>query len=410
MPDAKTFWYISKYFAHATPTSPGGRGWFLVREAAAAGYRPVVIASDSNNLTEMPVLEQRITIEQVEGVQMVWLKTLKYGVAKSYMRILSWFHFEWNLLRMDTGRLPRPDAIVVSSLSLLTVLNGIRLKRKFGCRLVFEVRDIWPLTITEEGGVLPNNPFVRFLSWVERLGYRKADAVIGTMPNLEQHVREVSDSQVPVHCIPMGIAVEQADNHQPLDEGYVERYLSSSAMKVVHAGTIGITNALEVFFTAAELLKDNADIQFVIVGDGALREQYVTQYGHLPNLVFAPKVNKYQVQSVLECCDVVYFSVFDSKVWKYGQSLNKVIDYMLSGKPVLASYSGYPSMINEAGCGVFVPSGNANALADELLRLRAMPLGEREVMGQKGRAWLLEHRSYDRLAKEFVDVVFGVQQ
>ena len=41
------------------------------------------------------------------------------------------------------------------------------------------------------------------------------------------------------------------------------------------------------------------------------------------------------VQSVLSRCDLLYFSVHVSTVWKYGQSLNKVIDYMLAGKPVV---------------------------------------------------------------------------
>ena len=73
----------------------------------------------------------------------------------------------------------------------------------------------------------------------------------------------------------------------------------------------------------------------------------------MTNISFAPKVKKAQVQSVLRHCDVLYFSVEDSKVWRYGQSLNKLIDYMHARKARLsASYSGYPSMLNEAQCGV----------------------------------------------------------
>lgn len=407
MSNKKTLWYISKYFAPEAPSTPGGRGWFLMKELAAKGYTPVVITSDSNNLFEVPDLPRRVTYVEQDGVTLVWLKTLKYGMAKSFLRIFSWFHFEWNLLLLNKKSLPKPDAIVVSSLSLLTVLNGVLLKRKYQCPLIFEVRDIWPLTITEEGGISKKSPFIIFLAWVERLGYNKADAVIGTMPNLVEHVRSVSKSNVPVSCVPMGIADEQVHNLQLLDPGYADRYLSGSAMKVVHAGTIGITNALEVFFAAAEQLQSSPDIQFILVGDGALKQHYMDKYAHLSNLIFAPKVNKYQVQSVLELCDVVYFSVFPSKVWDYGQSLNKVVDYMLSGKPVLASYSGYPSMINDAGCGTFVPAGDSVALAAELHKLAAMPVDERNVKGAKGRKWLLEHRSYSKLADDFAIIVFG---
>lgn len=406
MIENKTFWYISKYFSPKTETSPGGRGWFLMIEAVNAGHRPVVITSDSNNLTEMPALNEPVFTETIDGIMLIWLRTIKYEVAKSYKRIFSWFHFEWKLFRLDIYSLPKPDTIVVSSLSLLTILNGIRLKRKFSCRLIFEVRDIWPLTIIEEGHISSGHPFVRFLAWVERLGYDNSDAIIGTMPNLEEHVRQVSSSNTPVYCIPMGIALDQINYSLPLDGEYIEKYLSSKKFKILYAGTIGTTNALEVFFKSAEILKNNTEFQFILVGDGPLKQFFIKRYEHLPNLVFAPKVNKYQVQTVLLHSDVVYFSVFDSKVWKYGQSLNKVIDYMLSGKPIVASYSGYPSMINEAGCGVFVPSENAQALADALIMLKKVPAEERTAMGKRGREWLLCNRPYEHLGNKFVEALF----
>jgi len=56
---------------------------------------------------------------------------------------------------MPKGQLPKPDVIVASSLSPLTVVNGFLLRKRYRCRLVFEIRDIWPLTITEEGASVP---------------------------------------------------------------------------------------------------------------------------------------------------------------------------------------------------------------------------------------------------------------
>ncbi|HDZ9145125.1 TPA: glycosyltransferase, partial [Vibrio cholerae] len=133
---------------------------------------------------------------------------------------------------------------------------------------------------------------------------------------------------------------------------------------------------------------------------------YSSKYGHLSNVVFAPKVNKDQVQAVLSHCDLVYFSVFPSKVWEYGQSLNKVIDYMLSGKPILASYYGYPSMINEAECGYFVPSGDSDSLKDKIVELSQMPKSLRNELGQRGRDWLFTNRTYKHLSIQFSKILF----
>ncbi|EMK6962294.1 hypothetical protein V9J82_003620, partial [Vibrio cholerae] len=143
---SKTVWYISKYFAQKTQSAPGGRGWFLLKGLADLGFQSVAICSDSNVLIEPISINGSSKIEELEGVKICWLKTSKYKVAKSIKRIISWFHFEYRLFFFDNSKLPTPDVIVVSSLSILTVLNGLRLKRKYKCRLIFEVRDIWPLT------------------------------------------------------------------------------------------------------------------------------------------------------------------------------------------------------------------------------------------------------------------------
>lgn len=403
---SKAIWYVTKYFSPKTINSPGGRGWFLVDEMQRVGYQVVVISSDSNNLVDLPVLSKRVTLQDKDGVKIVWLKTMKYSVAKSLRRILSWFHFEWNLFWLNKSQLPRPDVVIISSLSLLTIINGLLMRFKYKSRLVFEVRDIWPLTIVEEGGFSNGNLFVRGLAWLERLAYRKSDAIVGTMPNLVAHVRQKLGVERPVFCVPMGVSQGHLNGVVDVPADYAERYLSSSKFKVVHAGTIGITNALDVFFNAARAMRERTDVEFIIVGDGALKQSYQNQYGDLPNLVFAPKVPRDMVQSVLEKGDLLYFSVHDSRVWDYGQSLNKVIDYMLAAKPVVASYNGYPSMIDESGCGIFIPANNTDALVTAILEMKSSERETLEQMGAQGRAWLLQNRSYSKLAGDYLDILF----
>ncbi len=92
-------------------------------------------------------------------------------------------------------------------------------------------------------------------------------------------------------------------------------------------------------------------------------------------------------------------------MWHYGLSLNKLIDYMLAAKPIVASYTGYPSMINEAGCGTFVPTGDVKALRSEVQRYATMEHAEREEIGRRGREWILAHRRYEMLAQDYLKVL-----
>lgn len=399
-------WYISKYVVRPIADEPAGRSFGLMREMVALGHQGVIVTSDSMGMLNAPEAEDAYFFEVVEGMRLCRIRTLKYSASKSFRRILSWLHFEWRLLRIPMRSLPEPDVVIASSLSLLTVLNGLRLRRRYRCRLVFEVRDIWPLTLTEEGGFSRWNPVVACLGAIERLGYRRADIVVGTMPNLGEHIEKVTGQDIPAHCVPMGVDGRTVQSPGRLPEDYVNSYIPQDRFVVGYAGSIGITNALDTLMECAEQMKDKTDVHFVVVGDGDLRLAYIDQFGSLPNITFAPRVAKAMVQDFLTRCDLLYLSVHDSVVWRYGLSLNKMIDYMLSGKPIVASYSGFPSMITEAECGSFVPAGDVAALRREIERYHDMDPVAREAMGERGRGWLLANRDYEVLAEEYLRILF----
>lgn len=405
MSSAKTVWYVSKYVSPPQGEAVGGRGYELMRELAELGHDCVIVTSDSNHLTVTPQLDSSVLRQDRDGLQMYWLRTFKASTAKSWQRIVSWLHFEWRLFRMDTSVLPRPDAVIVSSLSLLTILNGLLLKRRYRTRLVLEIRDIWPLTLVEEGGFAETNLLVRALGYVERLGYRRADLIVGTMPALDKHVRQVLGEDRPVACIPMGFSAR----HVKEPGTAPARGPEDGSLVVGYAGTIGATNALETLFEAARILRDDPKITFSVIGDGQLLDHFKEQCADLPSVTFVPKVPKDQVGDQLAKCDLLYLSTYPSRVWEFGQSLNKLIDYMMSGRPILASFNGHPSMINEADCGSFVPAGDPGAVAAEVRRYAAMPRQERELMGRRGRAWLMENRSFAQLAKDYHGLLFPGQ-
>lgn len=398
-----SIWYITKYFSPKTVTNRGGRDHSLLIEMAKQNIQITAIVSNTNHVVEMPKLSQKVTLQDDNGIKLVWLKTYQHKVAKSLHRIIGWMHFEWTLFWLNTKQLPKPDVIIVSSLSILTILNGIRLKNKYHCKLVFEIKDIWPLTIIEEGSFNKNNILVRGLAWIEKIGYKKADLIVGTMPNLTQHVEKILGYKKEVICIPMGVTQDMINlPTNLLSESFIQSYIPNNKFIITYAGTIGISNALEIFFETIEKLQTHSHLHFLIVGDGALRSQYIQQYSHLSNITFVPKVSRNQVPSLLSHSNLLYFSVFPSEVWKYGQSLNKLIDYMLAGKPILASYSGHPSMINEANCGEFVEAGNSVLLAQKILEYSNYPQEKLDTIGSNGKSWLTTQRNYKTLASAYI--------
>ena len=402
-----TGWSMSKYagLPYVRVTS---RAFFLLKELNKLGYDGILFTSDSNHQTTPPEFSGKSHYHTVENVPFLWLKTFKFKRSESIMRILSWLHFEWQLISLNKSKFHKPDIVIASSLSLLTILSGLYFKKRYKAKLIVEIRDIWPLSIIDEGNYSPSNPAVRFLSWIERLGYHHADAIIGTMPNLAAHVNDVLGYQKPhIYCIPQGYDKEADKHFTAIDDEFVKTYVPEGKFTVCYAGTVGLTNSLDKMMDAAKQLSGkNPDIHFLIVGEGDARESLIEQAKQLENVTIAPPIPNTQVHSLLsQHADLLFLAVTKSKLWHYGQSLNKLVDYMRAGKPIIAAYDGYQSMINEADCGSFIDPDDADALAQEIERYAAMPETERTQIGNRAAHWIKENRSFDKLGKELSSII-----
>jgi len=397
-------WCISKY---ASPPNygAGARLFFLTKEFIKLGHNAILITSDSNHLATFPETDKKYNREEISNVPVYWVKTKKYNKTASISRILSWLDFEIKLFSFPKNNLPKPDVVLVSSLSLFSIVYAYYLKKKFRAFLVFEIRDIWPLTMTEEGGFSRWHPLVLLLGMIEKFGYKHSDLIVGTMPKLDLHIKNVLGYERRFFCSPLGF---EPDKYKPdIDQGKnpFDEMFPSNKIVIGYAGSMGLTNALEPFIGAIELLKDVSEIHFMLVGGGDLRADFEAKLIGCNNVSFLPRMPQKQVKYFLDKCDILYLSTKDSKVWEYGQSMNKVVEYMLAAKPIIASYTGYQSMLDEADCGVFIKTTVPIDVKNAIVNMVNLESPERIKMGEKGRAWIFSHRQYSVLAKQYIDEI-----
>jgi glycosyltransferase involved in cell wall biosynthesis len=399
-------WIITKY-ASSREVGFESRIFALARRFVKMGHNVDVISSDSNHFGTYPKYKKVYNFENLEGIEVLRIRTFKYKKTASFQRIFSWLDFEFKLFFAPLKKIPKPDVLIVSSLSLITILNGIRLKLKYNAKLAFEIRDIWPLTMVEEGGYKSSNPFVKILERIEIYGYKKSNLIIGTMPNLKKHVENVTGiKEDKCVCIPFGFDANFYSSLKVSPIEFAIKYnIPSNKFIIGYAGSIGITNGLDSFIACAKKMSNDKRIFFALLGDGDSRLLYVNETKKLENIIFIPKVKREEVASFLALCNVLYFSSLNSKIWDYGWSPNKLIDYMMAEKPILASYSGYKSMINEANSGFFVPAEDSESLVQILNQLVLMPSSTLEEMGLRGKQWILNNRNWDIIAESYIDSI-----
>lgn len=378
----------------------------LSRIFVKTGHEVTIVSSVNNYMGKFPEsYNGTYNSDIIDGIKVTWIKSIQYKKSVSVQRVLGWLDFEWKLFRMKKQLPGKPDVIIVSSLSLLTILNGFRLRKKFNCKLVFEIRDIWPLTLIEEGGYSPWNPLLRVLAWIEKKGYQKSDLIVGTMPNLGKHVREVTQKNIITECIPFGFDMKDYEQEWATQINSKDYGIPKDKFVIGYAGSIGLSNGLDTFIRVIKRLQDNHNIHFVLLGKGDLLESYKDYLKACSNVQFIAKVERDEVRNILAQFDVAYFAALKSKVWDYGWSPNKLIDYMISGKPVLASYSGFRSMINEADSGLFVPAEDEESLLQGIEKLYSMPSEELEAMGKRGKEWLIQNRQWKTIAEKYLFIL-----
>ncbi|MES2774862.1 MAG: glycosyltransferase family 4 protein [Bacteroidota bacterium] len=404
----KVVWCISKY---ALPPRLGAQGrlFFLSDEFEKRGYKSYVITSSTNHLTrEMPRQIERVHVHKVGLSDAVFLKGVHIDSSVSFQRVVSWLVFEWRLLNLilfRNKRIEKPDVIIVSSLSLVTVLNGYLAKRLFKCKFFFEVRDIWPLSAISVTGFSKNNPLIMLMRMVEKFGYRKADVVVSPIPNLKEHISESIKKPFKFCYIPQGFDPAFMSRQEKLLPEFVKKYIPEGKFIVGYIGNIVLAYNLDMMLECARKLQQtHHDIHFLVLGDGTYKSALMEKAKDLHNITFIPRVPKTEVQDFLSHCDVVTNFFLPENAFRFGISPQKLVDYMYASKPVLMSFSGYKSIVEDSNCGRTVPADDVEAFNEVLLQMKQLSKEELMSMGKRGKEFLLTRLAWGTLANQYIEL------
>jgi colanic acid biosynthesis glycosyl transferase WcaI len=172
---------------------------------------------------------------------------------------------------------------------------------------------------------------------------------------------------------------------------------------VLYAGNIGLSQGLEVILDAAELLRDQSDIVFLIVGQGARRNGLMAEAERrgLSNVQFLPLQPEADVPLIYASCDVALIPL------RRGVTENsvpcKTYSIMAAGRPYIACVdrgSNVWKLTDAAGCGVCVEPEDGEALAEAVLWLQSEPAMAR-AMGRNGRGYVMRHFAREAITSRY---------
>ncbi|MBC23585.1 MAG: glycosyltransferase WbuB [Phycisphaerae bacterium] len=381
------------------------RPFQFAREWARSGHRVTIAAGSFSHVRQVnPNFKGMHQEEFIDGVRYIWFKTPTYH-GNGLARARSMLSFS----RLARYKLPNlladdpPSCVIASSTHTLDAFSTIRIARRFDIPLIYEVHDLWPLSPIELGGISRWNPFMLMLQIGENMLCRNASSVISILPLTESHLTEHGLGSGRFHHVPNGIDIDQWNSSAlPLPDhvqSTIDECRAQGHMLVGYAGSHGPANSLNTLLDAANQLEGKG-VSFLLVGDGSLKQDLVAakQSIGLQNVHFLDAIPKRAVRRFVESMDVLYIGWRKQPLYRFGISPNKLMDYMMAGKPIIQGIDAGNDIVAEAECGLSIGAEDPDALSEAVIEMQAMSQKERAELGNSGRTWVLENRDLKILA------------
>lgn len=377
----KNIWIFNHYATNQF-FSHGGRHYSFAKFLMRAGYKVTIFcASTVHNTDKNLILDGRpFQEDNCEGIPFVFIRTRSYkGNGKS--RILNMLDYYRGLL-VAIKQFDRPDIIIGSSVHPLACVSAIKLSKKYRCKNIVEIRDLWPESIVAYGIKSRKNLIVKALYNLEKWIYSKAEAIIFTIEGGRDYIIEKGwdkDHGGPVdlnkvHHINNGVDFEEF-NYNKEHYTFPDPVLDDpDTFKVVYTGSIRSANRsiLVLPEVAKEISRRGRnDIKILVYGKGDYIDTLIRESSEkqINNLIYKGYVEKKSIPYILSKSNLNILNCDSSDMSKYGSSQNKLFEYLASGKPILSGEDDQYSIVRNRECGISKHFESAEEIARSIIYL-----------------------------------------
>jgi glycosyltransferase involved in cell wall biosynthesis len=361
------------------------RSYYLARALVDMGIEPVVITTHN---------EKAYLNTNVEGIEVHYLPIAydnKFGFAA---RAISFIKYNWSAVRL-ARKVGRVDYCYAISTPLTIGLAAMWIKKFYKTPFIFEVGDLWPDAPIQLGFV-KNYFFRQFLFSLEKRIYRSAKSIVALSPAIQSAIEKKMGRFKPtIHLVPN---MADCDFYKPETKSpaFEDKFNVRGKFVVSYIGAVGVANGLDYFLECANTArKAELPIQFLLCGEGALRERLMTntkQTG-LQTLTFIDFQNREGVREMLNVTDAAFVCYKNVPILETG-SPNKFFDGLAAGKLIIVNFDGWiRKEIEEARCGVFVDPQHPT---DFIKKISSFVSDEKQLKNYQEASRQLAEKKYSR--------------
>ncbi len=296
-----------------------------------------------------------------------------------------------------TGGGPPTQGIIGGLIHLLT-------NKKF----IFNPQDLFPDSLLISGKATENSRIIKFSRMMERFSYKNADVIITITEDMAENIRRRLEDKNKVHVVRNWIDTEKTVPFERSKNTLFDKFgLCKELFYVTYAGNIGMMQGIETIVDAAEKLKDELGIRFIIFGNGSEEERIKNRIAEkqLKNIQVFPLQPLDRVSEVYSLGDV---SIISCKAGTGGSGMpSKIWTIMATGTAIIASFDlggEMEKIIDEAECGICVPADDSKMLAEAIDELFCNK--ERtKTLGDNARKYVVEKVSKEQAINQYIELI-----
>jgi PEP-CTERM/exosortase A-associated glycosyltransferase len=290
----------------------------------------------------------------------------------------------------------RPDILHAHS-PVLNAIPALRVGRKLGVPVVYEVRAFWEDAAVDHGTTTESGMRYRLTRRLETFALRRAHHVFTICEGLR---RDILDRGIPegrVSVIPNAVDIESFGVGEAADAALKARLNLSGCTVVGFIGSFYAYEGLDLLVDALpRLLAMRPDVRILLVGGGpqeAELKERATRLGVADKVVFAGRVPHGEVGRYYDLVDVLAYPRHSMRLTELVTPL-KPLEAMAQQRLLIASdVGGHRELIRDGETGMLFRAGSIDSLVDVLLRLLADE-GRWPQLRSAGRAFVEAERNW----------------
>lgn len=385
---------------------PNLRSFHLAKNLIQKGFKVRIVANSYfHKFHTIPNVYQNVSSEKIESVDYVWIKSNKYS-GRGILQIINQILFAFRLL-LNHKKIffQNTDIIIYSSPTPFAIISTAIIAKRINSKLIYEIRDMWPLVIKELGNYSSYHPLIIILEFLAKFAYKKSDHIISVKPgDLKFLEKKYKVSLKNISYIPNGYDSKNFYD-LPLTSN-LNKKIPKNKFIIGYVGSISAAYSVDQLVKAAERIKDDK-IHFLIFGDGPdilSLKKYILLH-KIRNVSLLGRIDIAYVPNVVSRFDICFVGYKKANWLKHGVSSNKIYDYMSQKKPIIAALESNYNPIDLAKCGITTKSEDYVGITNAINKLYKLDKLELQKLGKNGNDYLLKNHSFDKITNQLIKVI-----